>query len=141
MDKSLAEMIAEAQDAPAFFTKESKPKDQIIGFVESWSIRQTRDFRTKKPESWEDGSPKQQIVIIVKSDDLAKGDDDGMRSLYIKWWGKMRKDFAKAITDSGNSDLAKGGLLKMVYIADQPASEVEKGFDPEKYFTFAYNAG
>jgi len=138
MDNSLASMIEEAQGAPSFFGKDSKKGDSITGRIISWSIRQTRDFRTNKPETWEDGSPKQQVVIIVQSEKLAVGDDDGKRSLYVKWWGKMRKDFAAAVTMGGYGDIAKDGVLTMAYSGDQPASEVVKGFDAEKYFSFVY---
>lgn len=138
-NKSIAQMIAEAQDAPAFFGKESKIGDAVTMVIENISIRQTRDFRTKKPETWEDGSPKEQFVIIGKSDTLAKSkDDDGLRSVYIKWWGKMRKDFAKVIIESGYSEPAEGGTLTMRYSGEQPEAEVEKGFDAEKYYSFAY---
>ena len=77
MSESIAQLISEAQDATAFFTKESKVGDTITGTITAVSLRQVRDYITNKPNYWEDNTPQQQIVIVVDSDELATGDDDG----------------------------------------------------------------
>lgn len=137
MSNAIAQLIAEAQDAPAFFTKDSKIGDSISGTISAISLRQTRDFRTNKPEAWEDGSPKQQLVIVVDSTELEsdKG-DDGKRSLYVKWWGVQRKAFAKAITADGAEQPVIGGELTATFVGEEPSKE--KGFDPTKLYEYSY---
>ena len=134
-DNTLAQMIAEAQDAKAFFTKHSQIGDSITGTITAISIRQSRDFRTKKPESWEDGSPKQQIVIIVEATNEANGETDTF-SIYVRWWGIWRKAFAKAIADAKKNEPAIGGQLTVTYTGEIESED--PSFDPTKVYSYEY---
>lgn len=133
---ALAQMIGEAQDAPAFFSKESKLGDFIEGIITNISIRQARDFKSKKPETWDDGSPKQQIVIIIDSTN-GKGELVS-NSVYIKWWGPNRKSFASAVVEGGGVAPVDGGKLKVTFKEEIPSEE--KGMDPQKIFSYEYTA-
>lgn len=136
MPNALAQMIGEAQDAPAFFSKESKIGDSIEGIISNISIRQTRDFKSKKPESWDDGSPKQQIVVIIDTTN-SKGEIVS-NSVYVKWWGPNRKAFASAVVEGGGVAPVNGGKLKVTFAEEIPSEE--KGMDPQKIFTYEYTA-
>lgn len=133
MTTDFSGLIASAQDAPAFFDKDSKKGAKIAGFIQAIELRQTRDIKTKRPEVWEDNSPKQQFVIVV-----APTDGTEARTIYVKWWGEQRKAFAGAILASGSDQPKVGGLLSVEYIGegDQPT---DKALSPTKLYKYAYN--
>jgi hypothetical protein len=134
--QQIANLLAEAQDAPAFFTKESKPGATITGEISAISLRQTRHYRTKKPEVWDDNSPKQHIVVIVDSTDRKTGVTES-HSIYIKWWGASRKAFALAVSDDGG-EFNVGGNLTVKYVGegDQPDPDMDK----PKIYEYAYSS-
>lgn len=133
---ALAQMIGAAQDAPAYFNKDSKIGDSITGIIRNVSVRQTRDFKTNKPESWEDGSPKQQIVVVLDSTD-DKGEVTA-HSVYVKWWGQRRKAFATAVVNGGSEAPEIGALLTVAFSGVEKATQ--KGMDDEKLFEYVYDA-
>ncbi len=136
MSESIAQLISEAQDATAFFTKDSKVGDAITGTITAVSLRQVRDYITNKPNYWEDNTPQQQIVIVVDSDELATGEDDGLRAVYVKWWGVWRKAFAKAITASGATEPEIGGILTVTFESEVPNKDTK--MDAMKVYSYAY---
>jgi hypothetical protein len=133
----LSQLISEAQDAPAFFTKTSKPGTTITGIISSIAVRQTRDIKTKKPESWDDGAPKQQIVVIVDTTNTETGETES-RSIYIRWWGANRKAFAAGIIDSGATTPELGGALTATYKGE--GVQADKTLDPPKLYEYSYTA-
>lgn len=133
---ALAQMIAEAQDAPAFFTKDSQVGASVSGTITNISIRQVRDFKTRKPLQWDDGSPQQQLVVIADRTDSATGEQTAF-SLYVKWWGNRRKEFAKAILDAGVDVPEVGGTITATYTGDSDAPR-DPGMDAEKLYSYSY---
>jgi hypothetical protein len=130
-------MMAEAQDAPAFFSKTSNPGDTLTGVISSVSVRQTRHYKTNKPETWDDNSPKQQIVVIVDSTDRKTGETES-KSIYVKWWGDNRKKFAAAIAAGGGAEPAIGGTFTVKYEGE--GEQPDKDMDPPKIYEYAYTA-
>lgn len=136
-----SDLIAEASDAPAYFDADSAIGDTITGRITAISLRQTRDFKTKKPETWEDGAPREQFILVLNSDLHQHETDDGKRSVYVKWWGKWRKSFAKAFLDAAalhgsEAEPEIGGTLTVTYVGEGEAPSA--GMSPAKLFEYSY---
>lgn len=132
----ISDRIAAKQSAPSFFNKDTKVGDTISGIVKAASFRQSRDFATNQPETWEDGTPKEQLAVMLTDAALADGKDNGDRMIFIKWWGVQAKDFAATILESGATDLETGGTLTVTYTGEGEAAS--KGKNPPKLYTFDY---
>ena len=52
---------------------------------------QQTNFDTRKPEYWDDGRPKMQLILELQTDLREDEDDDGIRRLYVK--GQMLSAF------------------------------------------------
>lgn len=139
---NIAALIAAAQSAPAFFDKNSKIGDRFYGPIVSVDLRQTRDPKDNKPQTWEDGSPMQQLVIIVEdgSGEVDEKGETAMRTVYVKWWGEQRKAFAKAIFDAGAEEPLPGGVLSVEYVGDGPKPK-NKALNATKLYEYVYNTG
>lgn len=111
---------------------------RIGGTITACDIRQARNFTTGEPEFWDDGGPKQQAVITVQTDlrDPAVTDDDGKRSIYVKWWGESREALKAALKAAQDDDVRPGGQFFATYSGDKASDR--KGFNATKLFTYEY---
>lgn len=106
---SLADLVANSgAAAPSFFNKDSKIGDSITGMVVEVQTRQHRDPQTNKSGVWENGDPMIQVVVSIQTELHDGADDDGVRSVFIKWWGKQRAAFLEALKDAGQDNLSVG---------------------------------
>lgn len=96
--------------------------DVLRGVVISAELRQSRDD-DGKPDFWDDGNPKQQVVVLLQTD-LDEGDDengkadDGKRAYHIKFWGEQKKAFLAAIRVAEVDDLYSGDKFAVKYVGD-----------------------
>lgn len=116
-------------------TKFATIGDNYSGTVVSAEVRAYTDIQTGKPESWDDGSPKQQIVIGIQTDlrDPSIEDDDGVRYNYVKGWGKQKQSFRAAAQSAGGSP-AVGDFYGVKYVGEEPSKT--RGFNPSKLYEF-----
>ena len=65
------------------------PGTRVTGIIENVTANQVRDFQTKQPAFWNDGSPRLQVLVTIDTGiiDPNVEDDDGRRTVYIKGWG------------------------------------------------------
>jgi hypothetical protein len=97
-------------------------------------LQQQRDFNSKKPLAWDDGSPRQQVKVILATD--AKEDDDnGERALYLK--GGMLKAVQAAVKKAGAKGLETGGKLAIKYTGD---GEKKGNLNAPKLYAALYEA-
>lgn len=106
------------------------------GEVVDKRTEQQRDFDTGKPLTWDDGSPRLQVVITLQTDerDPKIAGDDGRRRLFVK--GQMLNAIRKAVSDAGAKTVEIGGTLAVQYTSDGEPSR--KGMNPPKQYTAAY---
>lgn len=90
----------------------------------------------RTPEVWKDGSPKLQVIIGVQTPHKDDADDDGVRNIYIKWWGESAAEFTRAVKAAGDTDARVGGWFKATYVGDKPAETA--GLNPTKLFRYEY---
>lgn len=122
---SLADLVAvSGKSAPAFFTADSRPGDSITGNVLDVSIRQALDPQTRRPRVWENGDPVLQAVITLSTDLRAEDDanDNGERSIFIKWWGTQRQAFLDALKAAGQGDLSLGQEFTATFVRTEKAT-------------------
>lgn len=103
----------------------------IEGTITNSEVTQHTDYATGKPETWEDGKPKANIVISLRTDDGTDG------AIYIKNWGAQRAALRKAIQATGldaNTALAPGNRIAMAYVGNEPNKNPK--FDATKLYEF-----
>ena len=87
------------------------------GEIISIDTRQVNDYETGTPEFWQDGRPKQQIVVTFDTGKQEGPDDDGHRNLYIKGWGDQLRAFRDAARRLGRNPQV-GDRITATYVAD-----------------------
>ena len=87
------------------------------GEIVSIDTRQVNDYETGTPEVWQDGRPKQQIVVTFDTGKPGGPDDDGHRNLYIKGWGDQLRAFRDAARRLGRNPQV-GDRITATYVAD-----------------------
>lgn len=139
---STADLLGESLSNKAFFNKHSQIGETVTGTVIDHEVRQSRNFDDNKLEYWDDESPRLQIVVNIQTElrdaEVEEGEDDGVRSIYIKWWGASRKAMLKAIKDADAGDLAAGGILTAAYIGD--GEQPDKKKSAPKLYAYGYTA-
>lgn len=115
--------------------KFDQPGTAVGGPITHLEKQQQRDMDTGKPKVWDDGKPREQIVIHVQTPlrDPAVNDDDGVRALYVR--GEMLKAVRAALRESGTR-LETGGTLVVAYTGD--GERTRAGFNPPKLYAARY---
>lgn len=101
---------------------------------------QCRNFDTGDLEFWDDGNPRMQLVIEVKTTqrDPASSDDDGTRTIYAK--GAMLAAIRDACRKARSKAIRVGDELWITYIRDEPLPKGKRGF-PKKIYEAQYTKG
>lgn len=133
----IKDLLANAGGITAAFDKNTPAGTAVQGVITSAEVRQTTDFDTGKPETWDDGTPKQQLVIVVQTEQRTAQDDDGKRAIYIKWWGEQRLNLIKAIEKAGDDDVQIGGQFWARFAATKP-NEKNPRLSDIKVYEYAY---
>lgn len=95
-------------------------------------VRQQTDKATGNPKFFDDGTPRNQLVVQVQTDQRADQNDDGVRAFYIK--ADMLRAVREAVRAAGAPGLQVGGVLAVTYIRDEQG----KGSIPKKIYTATY---
>ena len=107
------------------FNKNSVVGETVSGPIVSAVQRQVTDYVTKAPETWDNGDPKLQAVITIKTDLRVDENDEGNRSIYIKTWGLDKQALIAAVQAAGfadvNSALAPGNIFTASFTGTQPS--------------------
>jgi hypothetical protein len=106
------------------------PGQTYTGIVISTAVRQATEFGTGKPLTFDDGSPREQIVIILDTQLRDDVDDDGTRSLYIKGWGPQKRAFIAAVKANGSPEAGDTLTVTFTGFGDRP---VGGGFAAKLY--------
>jgi hypothetical protein len=108
--------------------KFATPGDSVVGQIaQPPEQQQQQEFGTGRPLTWDDGSPRWQIKVVLQTEqrDPARQFDDGRRAVYLKGAVK-RPSILKAVRDavqaSGAPGLEVGGTLEITYTGDDYSS-------------------
>ena len=97
--------------------KFEKPGAKISGTIaRKPELQQKHDFDKGTPLTWDDGSPRQQIKVVLLTDANEEEGDNGERALYLK--GGLLKAIQAAVKAAGAKGLEVGGKLAVKYTKD-----------------------
>ena len=109
----------------------------VTGTITSIEVKQKTEYGTGKALTWDDGRPQEQIVVGVQTDVRDDGDDDGIRTVYIKGWGDPLKAFRAAAAELGRKPRI-GDIFTATYTGNGAA---KPGMTPPKVFAFRIQPG
>lgn len=98
-------------------------------------LQTQRDFDKGTPLTWDDGKPRQQVKVVLLTDQNDDEDDNGERAIYLK--GGLMKAVRAAISAAKAKGLETGGKLAVKYIKD---GEKKGKLNPPKIYTAKYEA-
>ncbi|HEU4544477.1 MAG TPA: hypothetical protein VFR23_25325 [Jiangellaceae bacterium] len=116
--------------------------DSISGTITAEpEVRQQTDIQSGKPQTWDNGDPKYQLVVTLQTTLRTDDEDDGVRNLYIKGSKKpgtrsLHDAVATAVRNAGADGLAKGGVLTVRFVGEEPSQT--RGFNPRKLYEASY---
>ncbi len=112
-----------------------EPGATIKGTIEDAVVSQQTDL-DGKPKTWDDGNPRQQLVVTLATDerDSAIDDDSGSRRVFIK--GAMLTALKDALKKAGVKSIEVGGTLAIKYTEDGTPTKV--GFNAPKLYVAQY---
>lgn len=121
--------------------------DQVKGKVVSAKRVQQTDFTTGEPLEWSNGDPKMQTVIELQTDLEETGDDDGIRSLWLK--GGKNYEAAEGEGTSGEvalADAAKAAGATSIEVGGELAFKftgrskpTTRGYQPARLYRAKYD--
>jgi hypothetical protein len=112
------------------FSKDDAVGTSVTGRITAVEVRQVNSFDTGKPEFWDDGRPKQQVVVTIDTDaaDPSDPEDDGVRNVYIKAWGQP----LKALRATEKPEVGDTFTATFSALGTPP----RRGFSAPKHFTY-----
>lgn len=123
-----------------------KVGDKVRGKVVALEQQQQTDMESGEPDWWdkEKTRPKIMYAVTLQTALRENGDDDGLRTVYLKGSTKPEtksslaavRAAVKAVT--GSYDIAYGGDLELAFDGEEPAAT--RGFSPRKLYAAAYEA-
>lgn len=108
------------------------------GVIESAEIQQQRSIDDGTPLFWDEAKtqPKNQVRIVLQTDDRENDDDDGRRAIYVK--GQMQNAVRDAVIAAGEEKLEPGGTLAVRYESD--GEPPKRGMNAPKNYKAQYKA-
>ena len=98
-------------------------------------LQQQRDPKDNKPQTWPDGNPKQQVKVILQTEQRDDDEDDGRRAVYIK--SNMLKAVQAAMKTAGTTKLEVGGTLAIKFVKE--GEKKNKAFSAPKLYAAKYD--
>ena len=136
---AIGDLIANSGGITGAFNKYSPVGTTVQGQITSADVQQVHDFDSGKPLVWDDGSPQQQLRVVVQTgqiDPSIEG-DDGRRAIYVKWWGDQRKALLDAVKAAGDNDVREGGMFRATFTGTKP-NEKNPRLNDIKLYSYAY---
>lgn len=84
--------------------------------------------------TWQDGTPREQMVLTLQTAERADAQDDGQRQLFIK--GDGVRSCREALSAVKASDIEIGGWYYQAWVDEKPAKQT--GYNPQKVFKSIY---
>lgn len=113
----------------SFGDRDAGPGAFVEGIVLSKRVQQDLNWKTKEPETWDDGEPKTHPVITLQTQERTDSDDDGIRDWHVKVSkqpGGQSKELAEAVRKA-NPGVARptvepGAWIRCDYVAQVPTA-------------------
>lgn len=131
---STADLLAGGAPAAKFPTVGTTVKGKVINA----EVTQQTDYATGEVKTWDDGSPRLQIVITVQTDERDPDipNDEGERRIFVK--GQMLQALRSALRAVGARDITPGDTIAVQYTGD---GEAKRGMNPPKLYAVQVKKG
>jgi len=104
------------------------------GQIISKNISNQTKMGTGEVLTWNDGSPRKQMVLLLQTAERADPQDNGQRQLFIK--GDLPRAVREAFQAVSASDVEIGGWIYAAWVDEKPAKQA--GYNPQKIFKAIY---
>ena len=111
--------IADALASGGTYLKWEHPGTTYTGIITDVAMRQARKYESTELDTWEDNTPKMQIVITLTTDyrDQAQQDDDGTRMASINLWSGQKKALVAACKAAGVTEPGIGQRFTVTHVS------------------------
>ena len=111
--------ISDALASGGTYLKWEHPGTTYTGIITDVQMRQSRKYESTDLDTWDDGTPKMQIVITLTTDyrDQAQQDDDGTRMASINLWSGQKKALVAACKAAGVTEPEVGQRFTVTHVS------------------------
>jgi hypothetical protein len=111
--------IADALASGGTYLKWEHPGTTYTGIITDVAMRQSRKYESTELDTWEDGTPKMQVVVTLATDyvDQAHQDDDGTRMISINLWSGQKKALVSACKAAGVTEPQVGQRFTATHVS------------------------
>lgn len=146
MDNSINDFLNGGTGGAAKFDEVG---DTVVGTITDAKLQQQTSLEDNTPLTWNDGSPRMQLVITLQTDqrDPEKEDDDGLRRIYAKGGqyevasgsGSSMKDaIADALKKAKAKSIEEGATLTVAFTGE--GKKKNRGHNAPKLYKAKYEA-
>lgn len=111
--------IADALASGGTYLKWEHPGTTYTGIITDVSMRQSRKYESTDLDTWDDGTPKMQVVLTIATDyrDQSQQDDDGTRMISINLWSGQKKALVAACKAAGVTEPQVGQRFTATHVS------------------------
>ena len=111
--------IADALASGGTYLKWEHPGTTYTGIITDVTMRQSRKYESTDLDTWDDGTPKMQVVLTLATDyrDQAQQDDDGTRMISINLWSGQKKALVAACKAAGVGEPQVGQRFTATHVS------------------------
>ena len=111
--------IADALASGGSYLKWEHPGTTYNGIITDVQMRQSRKYESTDLDTWDDGTPKMQVVITLATEyrDQAQQDDDGTRMISINLWSGQKKALVSACKAAGVGEPQTGQRFTATHVS------------------------
>ena len=111
--------IADALASGGTYLKWEHPGTTYTGIITDVQMRQSRKYESTDLDTWDDGTPKMQVVVTLATDyrDQAQQDDDGTRMISINLWSGQKKALVAACKAAGVPEPQPGQRFTATHVS------------------------
>lgn len=111
--------IADALASGGTYLKWEHPGTTYTGIITDVTMRQSRKYESTDLDTWDDGTPKMQVVLTIATDyrDQAQQDDDGTRMISINLWSGQKKALVAACKAAGVTEPQTGQRFTATHVS------------------------
>jgi len=111
--------IADALASGGTYLKWEHPGTTYTGIITDVTMRQSRKYESTDLDTWDDGTPKMQVVLTIATDyrDQSQQDDDGTRMISINLWSGQKKALVAACKAAGVTEPQVGQRFTATHVS------------------------
>ena len=122
--------IADALAGGGQYLKWETPGTTYTGVITEVAMRQARKYESTEPDTWDDGTPKMQVVLTLATDYRSDGeDDDGARQLSINLWSGQKKALVAACRSAGVNEPVVGQRFTAMHVSGVGNAKAPRVFE------------